>query len=104
MVASVALDDRVLWRFAGIPTVMVLDRLPEYPASMVAETAIVMTPPSGTVTELLMDPEPLESAQLAPPLPLQVQLTPFSAAGMVSTTEALTTVMSAGPLLVMVIV
>ena len=103
-VLSVALDGNVFWMLAGMPTVTVLDSVPVKPELIVALMVKVMTPPSGTVTVVLIFPTPAALPQAAPPAPPQVQLMELSAAGMVSVTAALTTVMSADPLFVRVMV
>lgn len=85
----------------GAATVAVLTRLPVADAEIVAETVNVAEPPTGRSTEALMSPLPL-AGQAAPLLAEHVQVTPVSAAGIVSATVAAVT--ADGPALLATIV
>ena len=80
----------------GAAIAAVLTRFPVAEALIVPVTVNVAVPPTGRSTEALMLPLPL-AGQVAPPLAEQVQVTPESAAGIVSVTVAAVT--ADGPLL-----
>ena len=81
---------------AGGAIVAVLTRLPVALAEIVPVTVNVTEPPTGKLTDALMLPLPL-AGHVPPPAPAHVQVTPLSAAGMVSATVAAVT--ADGPVL-----
>src|SRR5690242_20241973 len=85
----------------GGVTLAVLTSRPVAVADTVPVAVNVTDPPTGTLTLALMLPAPEGSVQTPPPAPMQVQVTPVSAAGKLSITVA--PIASLGPAFVTVI-